>query len=161
MPKTAVVQPPAFEPEFVEALKTFWQESISFNKVLGLVVESIQPTRVTASLEMRKELVGHRFSNRIHGGVISASLDALGGMAVMAALSARHMDEAPALRMQRFSKVGTIDLRIDYLRPGIGERFKMHAEVLRLGSRVASVRMEFLSVEGKLLSTGSAAYMVS
>ena len=110
---------------------------------------------------MRHELVGHYSHNRLHGGVISASLDAMGGLAVMAAIGARHLDEAPEQRLHRFGKLGTIDLRIDYLRPGIGERFELHAEVLRLGSRVATTRMEFLGADGKLLSTGSAAYIVS
>ena len=45
--------------------------------------------------------------------------------------------------------------------PGIGERFELRAEVMRLGSRVASTRMEFLGADGKLLSTGSGAYIVS
>jgi uncharacterized protein (TIGR00369 family) len=97
----------------------------------------------------------------MHGGVISAALDAMGGLAVMAAMGARHMDESPLQRLHRFAKLGTIDLRIDYLRPAIGERFKLHAEVLRLGSRVASTRMEFFSADGKLLSSGAAAYIVS
>ena len=44
-------------------------------------------------------------------------------LAIMAAIGARHMDEAPAERMRRFGKLGTIDLRVDYLRPAIGERF--------------------------------------
>ncbi len=75
--------------------------------------------------------------------VISAGLDAMGGLAVMAAIGARHMDEAPDVRLHRFAKLGTIDLRVDYLRPGIGEYFDLHATVMRLGSRVASTRMEF------------------
>ena len=54
-----------------------------------------------------------------------------------------------------------IDLRIDYLRPGIGERFVLEAEVLRLGSRAASTRMSFLDAQGKLLASGAAAYIVS
>ena len=79
----------------------------------------------------------------------------------MAAIGARHMDEPVAQRLQRFAKLGTIDLRIDYLRPGIGERFVLEAEVLRLGSRVASTRMSFLDAQGKLLASGAAAYIVS
>jgi acyl-coenzyme A thioesterase PaaI-like protein len=79
----------------------------------------------------------------------------------MAAIGARHLDEPPAQRLHRFSKLGTIDLRIDYLRPGIGEAFELRAEVLRLGSRVASTRMEFLGADGRLLSAGSGAYIVS
>jgi len=79
----------------------------------------------------------------------------------MAAIGARHMDETPAQRLQRFAKLGTIDLRIDYLRPATGERFELRAQVLRLGSRVASTRMEFFGPQDKLLATGAAAYMVS
>lgn len=151
----------AFEPEFVEALTRIFEDDIVFNHTLGLKIVSITPQGVSGSIQMRHALVGHPSYNRIHGGVISAALDALGGIAVLAAIGARHMDEAIEARLHRFAKLGTIDLRVDYLRPGIGERFTLRAEVMRLGSRVASTRMEFLGADGKLLSTGSAAYIVS
>jgi acyl-coenzyme A thioesterase PaaI-like protein len=85
----------------------------------------------------------------------------MGGLAVMAAIGARHMDETPDQRLHRFGKLGTIDLRIDYLRPGIGDHFLLSAEVLRLGSRVATTRMSFCAADGKLLSSGAGAYIVS
>ncbi len=160
MKKPTAAEPvPEFEPEFVAGLKKIFEEMIVFNQVLGLKIASITPQRVMGRIAMCHELVGS--PNRLHGGVISASLDAMGGLAVMAAIGARHMDEAPAQRLHRFGKLGTIDLRIDYLRPGIGEHFELHAEVLRLGSRVATTRMEFRGADGKLLSTGSGAYIVS
>jgi acyl-coenzyme A thioesterase PaaI-like protein len=71
------------------------------------------------------------------------------------------MEEAPEQRLHRFGRIGTIDLRIDYLRAAIGPRFAMQAQVMRLGSRVASTRMEFHGADGELLATGSAAYIVS
>jgi uncharacterized protein (TIGR00369 family) len=150
-----------FEPEFVTGLKAIFEEKIVFNQVLGLKITRLTPTRVSARIDMRHELVGHYSFNRVHGGVISAGLDAMGGLAVMAAIGARHMDESPLQRLHRFAKLGTIDLRIDYLRPGISEYFELRAEVMRLGSRVASTRMEFLAADGKLLSTGAGAYIVS
>ena len=159
--KPAGAAPTEFEPEFVAGLKELFEQRIVFNAVLGLKVTSVRPDGVTGRIDMKPDLVGHFAYQRIHGGVISASLDAMGGLAVMAAIGARHMDEAPAQRLQRFGKLGTIDLRIDYLRPGIGEYFDLHAEVLRLGSRVASTRMEFRGVDGKLLSTASGAYIIS
>ena len=100
---------PAFEPEFVESLKQLFEEMIVFNRVLGLKITHIGADEVRARIVMRPELVGHYQYNRLHGGVISASLDGLGGLAVMAAIGARHMDEAPAQRLQRFGKLGTID----------------------------------------------------
>ena len=160
MKKDTAAEPlPEFEPDFVAGLKKIFEEMIVFNQVLGLKITSIKPDRVAARIAMRHELVGS--PNRLHGGVISAGLDAMGGLAVMAAIGARHMDEAPMQRLHRFGKLGTIDLRIDYLRPGIGDHFELRAEVLRLGSRVATTRMEFLGMDGKLLSTGAGAYIVS
>jgi acyl-coenzyme A thioesterase PaaI-like protein len=150
-----------FEPEFVERLKEIFEERIVFNQVLGLKIDTMDAEGVSGHIDMRRELIGHYAHHRLHGGVISATLDAMGGLAVMAAIGLRHMDEPPLQRLQRFGKLGTIDLRVDYLRPGVGERFELRAQVMRLGSRVASTRMEFLGADGKLLSTGSGAYIVS
>jgi uncharacterized protein (TIGR00369 family) len=150
-----------FEPEFIDGLKQIFEEKIVFNQVLGLKIVTLAPERVIGRIDMKPELVGHFAYNRLHGGVISAGLDAMGGLAVMAAIGARHMDEPPEQRLHRFAKLGTIDLRIDYLRPGISEHFELRAEVMRLGSRVASTRMEFFAADGKLLSSGAGAYIVS
>jgi len=162
---TRTTTPPAgtveFEPEFIASLKTLFEEKIVFNQALGLKVVSIRPEGVVGRIEMKPSLVGHYAYNRVHGGVVSAGLDAMAGLAIMAAIGARHMDETPAQRMHRFSKLGTIDLRVDYLRPAISDFFELRAEVMRLGSRVASTRMEFLDADGKLLSTGAGAYIVS
>ena len=159
--KAAQATPVVLEPEYIRGLTELFEEKIVFNRLLGLKIVSIKPERVSASLAMRDDLIGHAAYNRVHGGVISAALDTLGGLAVLAAQGARHMDEAPALRLQRFAKLGTIDLRIDYLRPGISEYFEMHAEVLRVGSRVANTRMAFHGADGQLLAVGSGVYIVS
>lgn len=156
--------PPApiqFEPEFIAGLKEIFEQRIVFNQILGLKIVTLLPERVVARIAMKPDLVGHFAYNRVHGGVISAGLDATGALAVMAAIGAKHLDEPPARRLERFHKLGTIDLRVDYLRPGIGTHFELHAQVLRLGSRVASTRMEFLGPEGQLMSAGAAAYIVS
>ena len=162
MPQSArKASPIVFEPEFIAGLRDIFEDKIVFNRILGLKITELTPERARARIDMRNDLVGHYSFNRVHGGVISAGLDAMGGLAVMAAIGARHMDESPTERLHRFGKLGTIDLRVDYLRPGVGAYFELRAEVMRLGSRVASTRMEFLSADGTLLSTAAAAYIVS
>jgi uncharacterized protein (TIGR00369 family) len=158
---SVAASPLEFEPEFIIGLKQIYEESIVFNQVLGLKITALLPESVSGRIDMRHELVGHYKYNRVHGGVISAALDAIGSLAVMTAIGARHMNESVAHRLQRFDKLGTIDLRIDYLRPAIGDFFTMKAEVLRLGSRVASTRMEFHGPDGTLLAAGSGVYIVS
>lgn len=153
--------PGAFDSEFIVGLTEIFEEKITFNRELGLKITAVRPSDVAARLAMRPQLVGHYAYNRLHGGVISACLDAVGGLAVMAALGAKHMDETPAQRLQRFVRLGTIDLRVDYLRPAIGAGFTLSANVLRLGSRVATTRMEFLGPQNELLALGTGSYIVS
>lgn len=159
--RTEPAAAPDFEPEFIAGLTKIFDEMIPFNRVLGLRITSLKSDGVKGRIAMRPELIGHFMSNRLHGGVISAGLDAMAGVAVMAAIGARHMDEAPVQRLHRFGRLGTIDLRIDYLRPATGDHFELRANVLRLGSRVATTRMEFLGPDGTLLASGAAAYIVS
>lgn len=162
MKKTRPAEPPAFEPTFVQALTELFERRIVFNEHIGLKIDSVSAAGVTGHVDMRPELIGHYAHHRLHGGVISAALDSMAGLAVLAGLAARHMDESMEQRLQRFAKLGTIDLRIDYLRPAVGSaRFGMSAEVMRLGSRVASARMAFCGADGELLATGAAAYIVS
>ena len=150
-----------FEPEFIEGLRDIFEEKIVFNQMLGLKIVSVRPEIVEARIDMKPELIGHYAHQRLHGGVISAGLDAMGALAVMAAIGARHMPESPEQRLHRFGKLGTIDLRVDYLRPGIGKHFTLRAQGLRLGARVASTRMEVFGADGQLMSSAAAAYIVS
>jgi uncharacterized protein (TIGR00369 family) len=143
------------------ALKDLFEQRISFNQVLGLRIESMVPEAVRLSFAMRPELVGHYLYGRLHGGVISATLDATGGFALMVAIGERHRNESTEQVLHRFARMGTIDLRVDFLRQGIGQRFTASAEVTRLGGRVGSTQMRLVNEEGTLLATGAAAYMIS
>lgn len=70
--------PVQFEPEFVAGVRELFEQRIPFNALLGLKIEDIGGERVHGRIDMRPELVGHFVHNRIHGGVISACLDAMG-----------------------------------------------------------------------------------
>ena len=137
-----------------------FENRISFNKLLGLQVLQLRP-QMQVRFAMRPELVGHYHYQRLHGGVISATLDALGGSALLVAIIDRHPHEPTEVAMARFVKVGTIDLRVDYLRPGLGRHFVASAEVTRLGGRVGSTQCRLHNDEGVLIATAAAAYIVS
>ena len=143
------------------ALTEVFEQRITFNQVLGLKVESLKGGDVRMGFDMRPELVGHFASGRLHGGVTSASLDAVCGLAVMVGIAEAHPHDNAMQVLQRFSRVGTIDLRIDYLRQGIGRRFTGIAALTRLGGRVASAQARLVNEEGTLVATASGAYIVS
>ena len=57
--------------------------------------------------------------------------------------------------------MGTIDLRVDFLRPGVGRHFVASAEVTRLGGRVGSTQMRLVNDEGTVIATGAGVYVIS
>ena len=136
-------------------------ENIPFNKVLGLAVESLDFDRPSVKLTMRPELIGNFIRGSLHGGVISSTLDFMGGLVAFLGVL-RTMQGQPAQAMaERFAKIGTIDMRIDYLRPGIGTHFIATGYVLRTGKKVAVTRMELHNDERQLIAVGTGAYTVA
>jgi uncharacterized protein (TIGR00369 family) len=146
------------EAEGIEAaLARAFEQMIPFNRVLGLKLESLDPKAPQLRFDMRPELVGNPVRQILHGGVISATLDVVGGLAIALASLAAKPDLST---MSQFPNIGTIDLRIDYLRPGRGKYFIATGRVVRLGGRVAVVHMELVNDTAEQIATGSAAYMV-
>ena len=137
--------------------RTF-EQMIPFNRVLGLKIDSLDSKTPRLRFDMRPELVGNPVRQILHGGVISATLDVVGGLAIALASLAKKAEETPA---RQFPNIGTIDLRIDYLRPGRGKFFIASGRVVRLGGRVAVAHMELVNDTGDQIATGSAAYIVS
>ena len=139
-----------------QRLKKLFEDSVPFNKVLGLKVESFDPREPKLRFDMKPELIGNPTRGILHGGVISAALDVMAGFSIHAAM----LDQDKAENSDDFPKMGTIDLRIDYLRPGRGKHFIATGRVVRLGSRVAVTHMELVNDTGEQIATGSAAYMI-
>ena len=136
-------------------LQQVMEEYIAFNKYLGLKVESFDLQAPKLRFDMRPELVGNPKRQILHGGVISAVLDVAGGFAIMLSLAGEN-----PVTPTSFPNLGTIDLRVDYLRPGRGKYFVATARIVRQGSRIAVVHMELHNDAGELIATGGGAYVV-
>ena len=79
----------------------------------------------------------------------------------MIAITDFHKADDCETAMARFAKLGTIDLRVDYLREGKGKKFYAVAEVVRLGRRIGATRMMLVNENDTLIATGNANYIVS
>jgi uncharacterized protein (TIGR00369 family) len=136
----------------VEEILAIITRRVPFNRVLGLAVESLNLDHASLRLTMREELIGNFVRGALHGGVISSTLDFMGCLvAFLSVLKTMRGQPVPAMG-ERFAKIGTIDLRIDYLRPGIGKHFIATGYVLRTGNKVAVTRMELHNDEQHLPS---------
>lgn len=142
-------------------LRDIFEHKLRFNEVLGLKVITFESTAPRLGFEMRPELIGHYLHGRLHGGVIAAVLDTVGGFAATIAIAEKFCGETCEQVAHRFARIGTIDLRTDFLHPGIGKHFTATGQVNRLGGRIASVQMRLENEAGVLIATGAAAYVVS
>lgn len=131
-----------------------------FIDYLGLQFERLETGEVLVKLPMREDLIGNLETDTMHGGAISAMLDITGGLVVFQKL--RKDMEGLSLEEQtkRLSKVKTIDMRIDYLRPPKGKEFIASANILRRGSKVAVTRMELHNDLDELIAVGTGTYIV-
>lgn len=137
-------------------IRSIFEEKVPFNRVLGLKIVSTDPRAPRARFEMREELIGNPTRGVLHGGVISAVLDVVAGFSIHLAL----LEQQGTKEEIHFPNIGTIDLRVDYLRPGRGKWFDATGRVVRMGKRIAVTHMEMTNDEGELIATGSAAYVV-
>ena len=151
-------QPFELTTELHDAVASFFQR-IPFNQVLGIRLEELSVDKVVMSLPMKPELIGNFVQGILHGGVISSLLDVAGGAMALIGAFERHQHLPASERMARLAKLGTIDLRVDYLRPGRGQAFTATAVLLRSGNKVAVVRTELHSDDGTLVAVGTGTYL--
>ena len=141
-------------------LREIYEVGLPFNRLIGMKVVELNDKNVSMKIVRRDELIGNPFRNILHGGVISSVIDVVGGLTASVGLLKQMADSSLEELKNRFMKMGTIDLRVDYLRGGQGEEFLCTGSVLRTGNKVAVTRMEFRNDEDVLIAVGTGTYLV-
>ena len=134
----------------LDVLRQVAEEFIPFNKWLGMKVEHLERGHLTVSIPWREEIVGDPTVPALHGGVIGAVADAAGGIVIWSTLE------------NAASRVSTVDLRVDYLRPGKQETLMAIATVLRTGPRLgwADIRLFHPGRESDLIASARGVYTI-
>jgi uncharacterized protein (TIGR00369 family) len=135
-------------------------EQIPFNQLLGLRMGDITSDGVHMHFSMKKEFIGNYFYGILHGGVISSVLDMVGGVAIMLAAIQKCPEKNLEEMASIIGKASTINLHIDYIRPGKGEDFIAKAHLMHSGNKISFARMELYNEENTLIASGSGAYRV-
>ena len=146
--------------ELLEVLRKLHEQKIPFNRFIGLRLELVDLETVRARFDSRNEFIGNPAHGILHGGVISSVLDATGGITASLGILKRALRDPVSDIESRLTKVGTIDLRVDYLRPGRGEYFISTGTIMRTGRKVTVVRMELKDDKDKLIAVGTGTYIV-
>jgi uncharacterized protein (TIGR00369 family) len=102
--------------------------SIPYVRFLGMTAE-LAGDEMTAILPFSDHLIGNILLPALHGGVLGAFME----MTALTQLSVRE----PLRRQPR-----TIDVTIEYLRPGRALTTYARADVRKIGRRIANVHVE-------------------
>jgi uncharacterized protein (TIGR00369 family) len=152
---------PDREQELFETVSQIFNERIPFNKALGLEVASLHYDQVAIRLEMREELIGNFLRGTLHGGVISSVIDVTGGLSAFMGLQKKLTGKTFEEKMAHIGKLGTIDLRVDFLRPGVRRWFICSPHALRTGNRVAVTRLELRNDADELIAVGTGTHTIA
>ena len=138
------------DPAIAKLLRSFMEERIPFNTWLGIQATELSWGFARLELPFRDELVGDPMRPALHGGVLSTLIDTAGGAAAFTQV------KVPG------DTLSTLDLRIDYLRPGELKTLAAEGSVVRMGNRVASVNIRCFHPDepDKDIATGKGVYSV-
>lgn len=96
------------------------------NKLLGVVLESIEEGHVEVCVPFRKDFVGDFRRGLWHGGILASIADTLGGIV---AFSLAQLND----------QINTIDMRIDYLHGAVEEDIYGKGALVKSGKRIILV----------------------
>ena len=123
--------------------------NVPHNRALGIEILDLERGVARFRLPYGDRLVGNPETGVLHGGAITALLDACSGAAVFCGLP-------------RLQPIATLDLRIDYLRPAAAGRDVLaRATCYRITRNVAFTRaIAYLDDEDDPLATAAGTFML-
>jgi uncharacterized protein (TIGR00369 family) len=134
----------------IDVYKNVVEELIPFNKTLGFKLLDVKQDYAAILIPFRPDMIGNPVKRSIHGGVIAAAMDTVGGVAGMTTFTSFE------------DSLATIDLRIDYLRYGQEKDIKMEAHITKSGSRVIFTQMKAYHVDSPdvLIAEGKGVFSI-
>ena len=135
--------------ELLSDLNRRFEQTVPHNRALGLRLLALDDARATFLLPYDLRLVGNPETGVLHGGAITAAMDAACGTAVFQAL------RKPMI-------IATLDLRIDYHKPATpGRDVTLHCHCYKVTRSVAFVRgVAYHDDEADPIASGTGSFML-
>jgi uncharacterized protein (TIGR00369 family) len=146
----------------LEQIRLYYLEQLPFNKVLGIEIDLLdyETGDAQVSFPMKPDLIGNSAAGILHGGVTAAVIDLTGGVSALVSCVKFHENDSPERRYKRLTTSATIDMRVDYLRPGKGTAFVCKSRIIRAGSRIVVARIDLFNDREQVIATGTGTYLI-
>jgi uncharacterized protein (TIGR00369 family) len=146
----------------LEKIKECYLERLPFNRILGIDIDSLDYDTGAAvtSFGMKKDLVGNSTLGILHGGVTASVIDLTGGLSALISCARFHREKPVSIIEKKLTSSATIDMRVDYLRPGKGSVFTCKSRVIRAGIRIVVAKVDLYNEKETRIATGTATYLI-
>jgi len=146
---------------FLMELKKSQEEIVPFNKLIEMKITHMNDDEVRVRIPNKEQLMGNYSRKMLMGGMSAVLLDAAASiMALIGFMQKMPPEEAWTYKKDPMDRIATVDLRTDFLRPGLGKWFEAKAIMVRSGRRLCVTRMEMANDQGKLISVGMATHIL-
>lgn len=140
-------------PDFFDLIRQYAPKvinSVPYARALGFELLDLEPGRAVAKAPYKPETIGDIETGIIHGGVVTALLDNLSGVAVISALT-------------EMRSTATLDLRIDYMRPAeVGRDIIAEAKCYHMTRTVAFTRAwAYHETKDRVIATASGSFALN
>ncbi len=126
------------------------EQKIPMAKFIGVKVLEIDEGYVKLLFPYREEFIGDPRSKRLHGGYTATAVDLAGGVAAMTYMTSQEDD------------VATLDMRIDYIRPGKAKEIIAEGRVIskRRRSIVTDMKIYHPDAADKVIAEGRGVFSI-
>lgn len=145
--------------EVFAGIKNYFNE-FPYNGLLGIEIEHICTQKAVIALPMEHKLIGNHLQKILHGGAIASVLDVAAAAMAMTRMFHHRRPSNFSEFEGNIRNLATIDMRVDFLRPGTSSRFVATARVLRQGSKLGVIRADLCNEDGQLVAAGTLTYWV-
>lgn len=146
----------------IENIKKYYLEMLPFNKVLGIDIKDLDydSGEAVTTFEMKSDLIGNSSAGILHGGVTASVLDLTGGLSAL--ISCAKFQEGKSFEEigQKLVESATINIRVDYLRPGRGKAFECRSRIIRAGRRIVVAKIDLYNEQDVRIATGTGTYLI-
>ncbi len=146
----------------LDKITDYYINRIPFNKLLGIGIKLLvyKSGEAITAFDMKPELIGNYTMGILHGGVISSVIDLTGGLSALISCAKFHESKSIETISKKLTSTATIDIRVDYLRPGKGEFFECRSRIIRAGRRIVVAKIDLYNHKKTRIATGTGTYLI-
>ncbi len=141
-------------------IKDIWDNHVPFHRHINQKIIRFDKDSCEISLKKNDNLVIDISTQRLHGGVIASILDNTGALLALINFIEQFNSTDINYIKEQAQRIGTLDLNINYLNPGIGDVFISKGLVIRRSKRLVLANIELHNDNDVLVATATGKYMI-